>query len=205
MTVIMRAPDLKILVLTKGADSAIFQLLIDNQESETLKSSLNFDLEIFSESGLRTLCYSSSTITETEYQNWAEKYKKACLRIENREQEIEKIATLIEKDLTLLGATAIEDKLQEGVPEAIDCLLSAGIKIWVLTGDKTETAVNIGYSCNVLPKEATLLIIRGATLDDDGGTTLVQLVAALRAIEDSYLQNTDEKFALVIDGNGLII
>ena len=55
------------------------------------------------------------------------------------------MAELIEKDLILIGSTAIEDKLQEGVPACIETLQSAGIKIWVLTGDKIETAINIAY------------------------------------------------------------
>ena len=52
---------------------------------------------------------------------------------------------LVERDLTIVGATAIEDRLQEGVPETIESMRAAGIKVWVLTGDKEETAVNIGY------------------------------------------------------------
>lgn len=56
-----------------------------------------------------------------------------------------KVAELIEKDLILIGSTAIEDKLQEGVPTCIETLSRAGIKIWVLTGDKMETAINIAY------------------------------------------------------------
>lgn len=56
-----------------------------------------------------------------------------------------KVAELIENDLILVGCTAIEDKLQEGVPACIETLARAGIKIWVLTGDKMETAINIAY------------------------------------------------------------
>ena len=62
----------------------------------------------------------------------------------NRADELDKAAELIEQDFTLLGATAIEDKLQEGVPDTIHTLQTAGIKIWVLTGDRQETAINIG-------------------------------------------------------------
>ncbi len=59
----------------------------------------------------------------------------------------------IERDLLLIGSTAIEDRLQDGVPETIAKLAQAGIKIWVLTGDKVETAINIGRSCNLLTPE----------------------------------------------------
>jgi phospholipid-translocating ATPase len=70
--------------------------------------------------------------------------------LENREQLLDAIYEEIETDMTLLGATAIEDKLQDGVPETIANLAAANIKIWVLTGDKQETAINIGYSCRLL-------------------------------------------------------
>ena len=64
--------------------------------------------------------------------------------MENREDELDRVYNQIERDLVLLGATAIEDKLQDGVPRTIGNLRQSGIKIWVLTGDKQETAINIG-------------------------------------------------------------
>ena len=76
--------------------------------------------------------------------------KAAKLSLTDREGAIEQVATEIETDLTLLGATAIEDKLQDGVPETIANLILGGVKVWVLTGDKQETAINIGYSCQVI-------------------------------------------------------
>ena len=75
--------------------------------------------------------------------------KAAKLSLTDREGAIEQVATEIETDLTLLGATAIEDKLQDGVPDTIANLILGGVKVWVLTGDKQETAINIGYSCQV--------------------------------------------------------
>ena len=63
-----------------------------------------------------------------------------------------------------LGATAIEDKLQDGVPRTIANLRSAGIKIWVLTGDKQETAINIGYSCQLLSDDLIGEYINSAKL-----------------------------------------
>jgi P-type E1-E2 ATPase len=76
------------------------------------------------------------------YNRWAAEYHKASVAIINREKELERVAELIEKNMTLLGATAIEDKLQKGVPETIHSLMAAGIKVWILTGDKQETAIN---------------------------------------------------------------
>ena len=80
---------------------------------------------------------------------YAKDLKAAELALTDREGAIEQVATKIETDLTLLGATAIEDKLQDGVPETIANLILGGVKVWVLTGDKQETAINIGNSCQV--------------------------------------------------------
>lgn len=72
------------------------------------------------------------------------------MALENRQEQLDAIYEEIETDMTLVGATAIEDKLQDGVPDTIANLAAANIKIWVLTGDKQETAINIGYSCRLL-------------------------------------------------------
>jgi P-type E1-E2 ATPase len=57
---------------------------------------------------------------------------------------------LIENNFELIGSTAIEDKLQDNVGKTIADIKSAGIQVWVLTGDKVETAMNIGFSCQLL-------------------------------------------------------
>ena len=90
---------------------------------------------------------------------WAAKYKEASLAISNREKKLEEVAELLEYDFRLLGSTAIEDKLQDGVGDTIKTMKKAGIKVWVLTGDKIETAINIGYSCDLLSNEMTKAII----------------------------------------------
>lgn len=90
------------------------------------------------------------TVDEDFYYRWRRKQQEATLALTNREDKLEAIYEEIECDMHLIGVTAIEDKLQDGVPEAIANLQLAGIKIWVLTGDKQETAINIGYSCQLL-------------------------------------------------------
>jgi phospholipid-transporting ATPase len=116
-------------------------------------------LEQFAKEGFRTLVLAYKVISEEEYQAWNEKYKKAATSIQNREKKIDEVAELIEKNFLVLGASAIEDKLQPGVPETIVMLKKAGIKVWVLTGDKIETAVNIGYSCKLLTEDTTLIYL----------------------------------------------
>jgi len=67
---------------------------------------------------------------------WQQKYFEAKTALTGREEKLAAVGDLIERELLLLGCTAIEDKLQSGVPEAIERLANAGIRIWVLTGDK---------------------------------------------------------------------
>ncbi len=92
------------------------------------------------------------------FQNQA-KYQEAITSIENREKKMEEAQELIERDLILVGATAIEDRLQDDVARTIAILKEAGIKVWVLTGDKIETAINIAYSCSLLKNELEQIII----------------------------------------------
>jgi phospholipid-translocating ATPase len=107
-----------------------------------------------------TLAYRD--ISETEYESWAEQYQEAASLLTNRSEKIDEISEKIEKDFILLGATAIEDKLQEGVPDSIASLRDAGIKVWVLTGDKLETAINIGFAAQLLTKEMRLWVVKGS-------------------------------------------
>ena len=107
---------------------------------------------------MRTLCLAYRDISQEEYSRWSKIYDEAARTINNRGEELDKAAELIEKDLTLLGSTAIEDKLQDGVPDTIHTLMEAGIKVWVLTGDRQETAINIGYSCRLITAEMNLIV-----------------------------------------------
>jgi phospholipid-transporting ATPase len=162
MSVIVRTPEDKIVLYCKGADNVIYERLGQDRAftAETLAH-----LEQFAATGLRTLCLAKAEISETEYQEWADTFYKASTSIIDREQKLEEAAELIEQNLKLLGATAIEDRLQDGVPETIDTLSKADIKIWVLTGDKQETAINIGYSCKLLNQGMDLIIINENSLD----------------------------------------
>lgn len=93
--------------------------------------------------------------------------QEAALTIDGREEKLGAIYEEIECDMQLVGVTAIEDKLQDGVPQTIANLQMAGIKIWVLTGDKQETAVNIGYSCQLLTDDLLdLFVVDGSTQDE---------------------------------------
>ena len=141
----------KIIIYTKGADCEILKRLnYENLQKENTKLISN-TIEIFSKHGFRTLLVAYREINEKEYYEWLDK-----LRIEEmrgQQQLIEKYYDNIEKDFELLGGTVVEDKLQDEVPETIKDLRKAGIKIWVLTGDKLDTVENIGKSCNLITIE----------------------------------------------------
>ncbi|KAM0786967.1 hypothetical protein ACM66B_002385 [Microbotryomycetes sp. NB124-2] len=206
MSTIVRTPDNRILLICKGADSVIYQRLAADHDQELMQSTTRH-LEDFANAGLRTLCISSKYITEDEFTKWSKIYDAACASIDDRDEQIEKACELIEGDLTILGATALEDKLQVGVPEAIQQLHKAGIKLWILTGDKLQTAIEIGFSCNLLSNEMDIIILSAES--EEGATA--QIKAALdkvtRSKSDGYIpQEKDVKsggFAVVVDGETL--
>ncbi|CCE62010.1 hypothetical protein TPHA_0B03400 [Tetrapisispora phaffii CBS 4417] len=150
------------LLICKGADSIIYSRLSkdNNQNDETLLEKTALHLEQYATEGLRTLCIAQREISWSEYEKWSKQYDVAASSLNNREEELERISDQIERDLVLLGGTAIEDRLQDGVPDSIALLADAGIKLWVLTGDKVETAINIGFSCNLLNNDMELLVIK---------------------------------------------
>ncbi|KAJ8375394.1 hypothetical protein SKAU_G00059740 [Synaphobranchus kaupii] len=140
MSVIVRTPSGKLRLYCKGADNVIFErLTADSQYNELTVS----HLEQFATEGLRTLCFAYVDLAEGEYQEWLKEYNRIGTILKDRAILMEECYELLEKNLLLLGATAIEDRLQTGVPETISTLMRAHIKIWVLTGDKQETAINI--------------------------------------------------------------
>ena len=116
-------------------------------------------LNDFATDGLRTLLYGHRFLDENTYSTWKTAYNEACTSIVDRQEKIEQAGEEIEQMLELTGATAIEDKLQKGVPEAIDKLRRANIKMWMLTGDKRETAINVGHSCRLVKEYSTLTIL----------------------------------------------
>ncbi|KAG6002044.1 hypothetical protein E4U21_003558 [Claviceps maximensis] len=128
----------------------------------------------FASEGLRTLLYAYRYIDEESYASWKAIYREAETSLTNRQELIEEAGDIIEQKFELAGATAIEDKLQEGVPETIDKLRRANIKVWMLTGDKRETAINIGHSARVCKPFSEIYILdrHNGNLQDCLTTTL---------------------------------
>ncbi|XP_048484790.1 probable phospholipid-transporting ATPase IM isoform X4 [Plutella xylostella] len=166
MSVILRKKDDgEIRLYTKGADNVIYDRL---KASETeVKAKTQEHLNKFAGEGLRTLALAWRPLDERYFNEWKRRHQAAALAIHDRDEQLDAIYEEIETDLQLVGVTAIEDKLQDGVPETIANLSMAGIKIWVLTGDKQETAINIGYSCQLLTDELAEVLVLDAAAHDD--------------------------------------
>ncbi|KAJ7350407.1 calcium transporting ATPase [Mycena albidolilacea] len=196
MSTVVRMPNGKIKVYCKGADTVILERLSKNQPY-TEKTLVH--LEDYATEGLRTLCLAYRDIPEQEYRQWAAIYDQAAATVNGRGDALDQAAELIEKDLFLLGATAIEDKLQDGVPDTIHTLQMAGIKVWVLTGDRQETAINIGMSCRLISESMNLVIVNEETAHD----TQQFLAKRLSAIKSQRSTGELEDLALVIDGKSL--
>jgi phospholipid-transporting ATPase len=198
MSTIFRTPEGKVVCYTKGADTVILERLAkDNPFTEVTLT----HLEEYAGDGLRTLCLAMREIPEHEWQEWYKIFNQAQTTVSgNRAEELDKAAELIEHDLTLLGATAIEDKLQDGVPETISTLQTAGIKVWVLTGDRQETAINIGMSCKLISEDMSLLIVNEESKD----ATRENILKKLNAINSQSMGGAEQDvLALVIDGKSL--
>ncbi len=198
MSTIYRCPDGKVRCYCKGADTVILERLAkDNPMVDTTLQ----HLEEYATEGLRTLCLAMREIPEEEFQQWWQIQEKASTTVSgNRAEELDKAAELIEHDFHLLGATAIEDKLQDGVPDTIHTLQEAGIKVWVLTGDRQETAINIGMSCKLISEDMSLLIIN----EESAQATRDNITKKLSAIRSQSSGGAElETLALIIDGKSL--
>lgn len=132
----------RITLYCKGAEAFIIKKCIRGNFQQCLS-----DIEKFGEQGWRTLALSYKDLSESDYQNIKSVLNSAYNNIMNREELIADAFDTIESDLTLIGSTAVEDKLQEDVAVTLETIRRAGIKVWVLTGDKKETAINISNSC----------------------------------------------------------
>ena len=198
MSTIFRCPDGKVRCYCKGADTVILERL--GKDNPIVEATLQH-LEEYATEGLRTLCLAMREIPEEELQQWLQIFDKANSTVSgSRGEELDKAAEIIEHDFFLLGATAIEDKLQDGVPDTIHTLQEAGIKIWVLTGDRQETAINIGMSCKLISEDMTLLIVN----EDNAPATRANIENKLVAIRNQSAGGAElETLALVIDGKSL--
>uniref|UniRef100_A0A8C4VFH9 Phospholipid-transporting ATPase n=1 Tax=Gopherus evgoodei TaxID=1825980 RepID=A0A8C4VFH9_9SAUR len=200
MSVVVRHPLTdEISVYTKGADSVIMDLLLPcssddprgNHQKKIQSKTQNY-LNLYAVDGLRTLLmHECLCIFLDEYASWLKSHLEAESSVENREELLFQSALRIETNLHLLGATGVEDRLQDGVPETIANLRKAGLQIWILTGDKQETAINIAYACKLLGHDEEIITLNAESLE----TSAALLDHCLQYIESKFSNNTIDKTA----------
>lgn len=191
MSVIVQAPSGEKLLFAKGAESSILPQCIGGEIEKT-----RIHVDEFALKGLRTLCMAYRRFTSKEYEEIDRRLFEARTALQQREEKLADVFQFIEKDLILLGATAVEDKLQDKVRETIEALRMAGIKVWVLTGDKHETAVSVSLSCGHFHRTMNILELINQKSDSECAEKLRQL--ARRITEDHVIQH-----GLVVDGTSL--
>ena len=159
-TIIVKCPNGKIILYCKGADSIIEKRLSPNT-NKTILTQCKHYVDKFSSQGLRTLFIAMKILSENEYNKFSKELNEARMSIKDKEKKENEVCNKIEQNLYLIGTTIVEDKLQEKVPETIRDLRLAKIKVWMLTGDKMNTAYNIGLSCNLINRDMKIFNICG--------------------------------------------
>ncbi|KDP24096.1 hypothetical protein JCGZ_25753 [Jatropha curcas] len=189
----------KVILLSKGADEAILPYASADLGQQT--RTFNEAVEQYAQLGLRTLCLAWRELKEDEYQEWSSMFREASSTLVDREWKIAEVCQRLEHDLEVLGVTAIEDRLQDGVPETIETLRKAGINFWMLTGDKQNTAIQIALSCNFISPEpkGQLLLIDGKT-EDEVSRSLERVLLTMR-----ITTSEPKDVAFVVDGWALEI
>ncbi|KAF9973225.1 hypothetical protein BGZ73_003563 [Actinomortierella ambigua] len=212
MSVIIDTPQ-GIQLFCKGADNVILSRADIVENEPAYLRHLDATVRRFSIAGLRTLMLAWRPLTLEEYRAFEEEYSAAECSLVDREDEIQNACERIESRLRLLGCTAIEDRLQDQVPETIEYLMDADIKIWLLTGDKQETAINIGISSRLISTSMKILVLN-VKVERDCRLVLEHFVERIkdREREDEMWARgaygnkerpQRERYALVVNGESL--
>ncbi|GAB2287519.1 Alanine--tRNA ligase, variant 2 [Dionaea muscipula] len=165
MTVVLGCPDKTVKVFVKGADTTMFSIMNHRSQNLDVITATEAHLHKYSSLGLRTLVIGVRELDSPEFEQWQSSYEAASTALMGRAGKLQRVANDVEKNIDILGASGIEDKLQKGVPEAIESLRIAGMQVWVLTGDKQQTAISIGYSSKLLTGDMKQIIINGSSKD----------------------------------------
>ncbi|XP_024876630.1 probable phospholipid-transporting ATPase IF isoform X1 [Temnothorax curvispinosus] len=189
MSVIVKDSSEDIWLYCKGADSALLPLIVEGQIQKATTHVADFSMR-----GLRTLVVACKKMQYSEYESLMQNIEQARQIIgTERETHLTRAYNLMESGLTLLGVTAVEDRLQDKVEETLECLRVAGIKIWVLTGDKAETAENIAFLCGHFKKGTEIL-----RLTDE--TSVQTCFLVLTSFERKIKLEPYKQYGLIIDG-----
>ncbi|EDQ88256.1 uncharacterized protein MONBRDRAFT_26477 [Monosiga brevicollis MX1] len=183
MSVLVRDPNGQATLYTKGADAAVMQRCraqsspqSTTEEQQAELHQLQEQLDEYSRQGLRTLAVAARQLSADELEHAIELLTEASQAMEDRKGKLRDAYETLERDLDLIGVTAVEDRLQDGVPETMIALREAGIRTWVLTGDKVQTAINISLSAGHFSHSATQLKLLGLREADACGQALKELL-----------------------------
>jgi phospholipid-transporting ATPase len=182
----------KYFVYAKGADNVMLKLL--SEASTQYSGKIKRELNVFSEKGLRTLLLAFREVSFEDFTLIKNNFDQASNLVQNRLESLNKVSNQVECNLVLLGCTAVEDSLQEEVPETIQDFLKADIKVWMLTGDKLETAENIGRTCSLISESMHVIKI-------DAGDFVTVNNMIQESLELIILMEND--ICLVIQGDSL--
>ncbi|KAL4105785.1 hypothetical protein PRIC1_003843 [Phytophthora ramorum] len=158
-SIVFRESSGKIILMTKGADSVILAALSESANKPSAVLQAKDQMKLYSANGLRVLCIAEREISADEYRSWNSRYlalKQSSARGAS-EEDLTKIIAELERRLVLVGVSAIEDKIQEGAPEALEKFRAAGIRVWMLTGDRADTATNVAHAVRLVSAEMRLL------------------------------------------------
>ncbi|KAG2669575.1 hypothetical protein I3760_14G039200 [Carya illinoinensis] len=211
MSVILGCPDKIVRVFVKGADTSMFSVVDKSLNMKVIRAT-EAHLHAYSSVGLRTLVVGMRELSASEFDLWHSSFEAASTALIGRSALLRKVASSVENNLCILGASGIEDKLQQGVPEAIESLRTAGIKVWVLTGDKQETAISIGYSSKLLTSKMTQIIINSSSKEScrrslEDAIVMCKKLVAVAGVANNIggsSQAGSTPVALIIDGTSLV-
>ncbi|XP_073399679.1 phospholipid-transporting ATPase IG isoform X3 [Dendrobates tinctorius] len=161
MSVLVRTNTGKIFLFCKGADSSVFHR-VTRDEVQRIK----VHVEQNALEGYRTLCVAYKELSQEEYDKMNKQLDEAKMALQEREEKLARVFDDIEDGMHLLGATAVEDRLQEQAAETIEALHAAGMKVWVLTGDKMETAKSTCYACRLFQNTTELLELTTKSVEE---------------------------------------
>lgn len=220
MSMILSCPDGRIRVITKGADTIMVDLLQKGTDLAIIQNHVDH----FAKEGLRTLIFATKTIGKREFDAWYEDFLAARNSLDDREKLVSEVGARMEQDLEFIAVTAVEDKLQDRVPETIKFLREADVRLWVLTGDKRETAENIGYSANLLDVKMSVEHIKASSESEcrsqldralsgigEGGTSKTHRrslssslnLPPLSSFQRRKSEATQKDLGIIIDGKSL--
>uniref|UniRef100_A0A4W3IZ08 Phospholipid-transporting ATPase n=1 Tax=Callorhinchus milii TaxID=7868 RepID=A0A4W3IZ08_CALMI len=180
MSVIVKSSTGEIILFCKGADSSIFPRVTEGRMEQ-----IQSQVEHNAVEGLRTLCVAYKILSHEEYDGIYKLLQSAKLALQERDRKLAEAYDIVERDLHLIGATAVEDRLQDKAADTIESLQKAGVKVWVLTGDKMETAAATCYACKLFRRNTQLLELTTKRIEESG---------------EEFSQNDLQDYGLIIDG-----